>query len=231
MKDFVRRAGILIFLVTLAVSAVAAQEINKDLKSGKVVVRHFLILPAEASITRLTMSGASQAVDEARQTEKRLVESVASVLLGKEYEVLPDPAGEAAEDINLRNSVVTLQNAFNELLPHLQRNSNDVRKGRFTLGDQVLNFTPGASADALVFVRADGMLATGGKKAFAVLVGGPGSDYIHVHLAVVDARTGNVLYYGESSEGGDFFTDREHLNSVALKALTEFPGPRAPGRK
>ncbi len=118
MKDFVRRAGILIFLVTLAVSAVAAQEINKDLKSGKVVARHFLILPAEASITRLTMSGALQAVDEARQTEKRLVESVASVLLGKEYEVLGQTLhGEAAEDVNLRNSVVTLQNAFNELLP------------------------------------------------------------------------------------------------------------------
>lgn len=232
MRSFIPRAMLLIFLLGLSAACIPAQqeqEINMDLKSGKVVIRRLLILPAEASITKLSMSGAVQAVDEERQTEKRLAEAVEGVMLGKEErcDVLEDEPDATAQNENARDALITLQNNFDQLLPHLERNSKNVRKGRFTLGDEVLNFAPSASVDALIFVHAEGMLATGGKKAFSALVGGPGADFLRIRVAVVDSRNGAVLYFGKAYADGNFVEDPDHLNALALNSLIDFPGPHA----
>ncbi len=68
-------------------------------------------------------------------------------------------------------------------------------------------------AEAILFVRAHGQLSTGGKKAFALLVGGPGAvDIYTVHTVMVDARTGNVLYYARTFSTGNFVKEPDKMS-------------------
>ena len=45
---------------------------------------------------------------------------------------------------------------------------SDVKKGRFSMGDEVLNLNLDKGADAIVFIRGEGKKLTGGKTAFTI---------------------------------------------------------------
>jgi hypothetical protein len=90
-----------------------------------------------------------------------------------------------------------LQKQFDATTNEMVRKSKDVRKGRFSLGDNVAKLTQGENVDALVFVRASGQVLTGGKKAFGMLVGGAAFDMVQILIGVVDAKNGDVLYFSK----------------------------------
>jgi hypothetical protein len=221
------RGAVLLAIVAFAASSARAQNENPDLKSGKKAIRTAIILPVQASVMKVGMKGGEAAIEEGRYVETHLPELVAQALQSTGCQVLDQAlSDQAMQDVKLRNSVITLQNDFNTLEPHLRRKPKDVTKERFTIGDEVLNLGPGASADALIFVRAQGALNTGGKKAFALLVGGGGGvDYLFVELAMVDSQTGEVLYYNRIGEGGNFISEPERLNHAVGYVLAGFTGP------
>jgi hypothetical protein len=68
------------------------------------------------------------------------------------------------------------------------------------MGDEVANFSPGAVADAMVFVRGDEALYTGGKKFLGALTGAfvPSREAV-LRVAIVDAQSGAVLYVDSAS--------------------------------
>ena len=82
-------------------------------------------------------------------------------------------------------------------------------------------------ADALVFVRAAGIANTGGKKAFSVLFGVGGAaaavDWMQVNIAVVDAQTGAILYYGRARVTGNF-RDPEKMTHPIQNSFKNFVG-------
>jgi hypothetical protein len=89
------------------------------------------------------------------------------------------------------------------------------------MGDEVAKF--GAGADAILFVRAHGQLSTGGKKAFALLIGGPGLyDMYTVDTVMVDARTGNVLYYARTFSTGNFVKEPDRMSKPIEKSHKDF---------
>jgi hypothetical protein len=110
----------------------------------------------------------------------------------------------------VKYALADVQKQFDAIFPQIAKKPKDIRKGRFTMGDEVTKFASGA--DAILFVRAHGQLSTGGKKAFAILVGGPGAyDIYTVDTVMVDAQTGNVLYYARTISTGNFVKEPDRM--------------------
>jgi hypothetical protein len=178
-------------------SAALAQFEHPDLKSGKKQVRSIILMPVHAEMVKSGMKGAEPLMEESRQLEKALAPVISDVLrsMGCQVDEKSVSPEAFAKDPELGYAVDDLQKQFDAELNHMARKSKDVRKGRFTLGDAVAKLSAGEQADALLFVRVNGEVLTGGKKAFGLLIAGPAFDTVLMHIGVVDAKSGEVLYF------------------------------------
>jgi hypothetical protein len=103
---------------------------------------------------------------------------------------------------------------------------SDVKKGRFSMGDEVLNLNLDNGADAVVFIRGEGKKLTGGKTAFRLLVGGVPA-YLRFQIGV-DARNGEVLLYTDPIFPGDPTTAVDRLRKALEKGFKKLPEAQAP---
>jgi hypothetical protein len=193
------KALVVVSLFLSCATFALAQFEHPDLKSGKKQVRSMVLMPVQVEITKVGMKGAEPMMEESRQTEQALTPVIGTVLhnLGYKLDMESLSRGTLEKDPDLRYTVDDLQKKFDEELKQMNRKSKDVRKGRFTLGDEVAKLPAGEKVDALLFVRAEGEVLTGGKKAFGWLVTGAAFDTAMMHFGVVDARTGDVLYFAK----------------------------------
>ena len=201
-----------------------AQFAHPDLTSGKIRVHSLLLMPAQVKMTKVGMKGGESMMEESHQTEQDLSAVVASVLQDLGYKVNHEAlaADVLAKDSDLRYAVDDLQKKFDEQLALMNRKSKDVRKGRFTLGDEVTKLAPGEGVDALLFVRAEGQVLTGGKKTFGYLVGGSKFDTAFMHFGVVDAKTGDVLYFARPVALRNLAKDSEKTSGVVKGSFKNF---------
>src|SRR5262249_39253207 len=109
-----------------------------------------------------------------------------------------------------------------DLLPRIMKKRSDVKKGRFTMGDEVLNLNLDKSVDAIVFIRGQGQKLTGGKTAFVTLVGGAPA-YLRMQIGVIDARTGEVLLYTDPFFTGDPTTAVDRLRKSLETGFKKLP--------
>ena len=222
-------AGLILILVLSVAPTARAQFANPDLKSGKIALHKVLILPPQAKVLKSGMKGGDSLVEESRAIETALPAIVAKALQDKGCTVLEnafDPGG-LDKDQDLKYAVADIQSRFDSLREHMDKKPKDVRKGRYTMGDEVSKFNAGSAADALIFVRAEGVLFTGGKKAFATILGGLSgaaatTNTIIVNIAVVDAQSGAVLYYGRSATEGNFVKEPDRMSKPIEKSFKEF---------
>ncbi len=152
----------------LCSSSLFAQFEHPDLKSGKKQVRSMLMLPVQVEITKVGMHGAEPMMQESLEVQKALTPVLANVLQKQGYTVDQETMSPAAleKDPTVRYTVDDLQKKFDGELKQMARKSKDVRKARYTLGDEVAKLPAGDKFDALLFSRATGEVKTGGKKAF-----------------------------------------------------------------
>jgi hypothetical protein len=224
-------------LVLLYCVQARAQFEHPDLKSHKKQVHSLLFMPAQVKLTRVGMKGAEPMMEESRQTEVALSSVIVKVLQQLGYKV--DQEALAPEvlqkDSDLRYSVDDLQKKFDDELQRMKRKAKDVRKGRFTLGDEVTKLPAGEGVDALLFVRAEGQVLTGGKKAFGLLAAGWSSDAAFMHFGIVDAKTGDVLYFARPVALRNIAKDSEKTAGVVKKSFKNFakssPAEGAPAKK
>jgi hypothetical protein len=196
-------------------------ESTKDKK----VIKNILILPSEATLTKYGLKGGEPMVDESHSLEAGISSVVREAIKARGYNVLPDAFGPADLDQNpdLKYALADLQARYDKLQRLLKKKPKDVRKGRFTLGDEVANFNPGATADALVFVRATGLVETTGMKTFVILTGmGIATNRVVYDIAVVDAQTGAILYFVKSHAGGDFVGKPDSMKQSIRHSFAEF---------
>ena len=102
------------------------------------------------------------------------------------------------------------------------KKGKDVKQGRFSMGDEVLNLNLDKTADAIVFIRGRGQKLTSGKKTFQVLVGGMPA-YLMMQIGVIDAHTGELLVYTDPIFAGDPTTAVDRLRSALEKGFKKFP--------
>jgi len=122
-------------------------------------------------------------------------------------------------DNDMKYALPDLQKQFDLLDRELWKKHRDVRKGRFTMGDTVNKLNPGGGTDALVFTRVYDQEVTGGEIAMVIFSGfGSSPDFV-LEIAVVDARTGIVLYYGRDSA----LNDKKASTVLVRDILKKFP--------
>jgi len=224
---------LLVIAALLSNPFLPGQSVRSDLKSGKKQIRTLVLMPVQVNLNRVTLKGHEPMVEESRDSEVPLALEIGAALrdLGYELDQASLSHQALAKDDYVRYTVDDMQKRFDEELRQLQRKSSDVRKGRFTLGDQVAKLPLPDNLDALLFVRANAHVLTDNKKAFGYFVAGSVSDTAHLDIALVDAKTGDVLYYARKKVEGDLIHDSESVASTIEKAFSNLPRARPASRE
>jgi len=213
-------------------SPIHAQFLHPKITSKETTVRTVVVLPAKVNVVRDSMKGPEGMVAESDELSMRVEKMIAEVL-SKQKNVTtlspptpptsPPDQGGAPENY----SVADFQTKFDDLLPRIMKKRSDVKKGRFTMGDEVLNLNLDKNTDAIVFIRGEGKKLTSGKTAFTMLVGGMPA-YLRLHIGIVDARNGDVLLYTDPIFGGDPTTAVDRLRKAMEKGFKKLPAAAAP---
>ena len=220
------RLALLFICCLLACRQAEAQYLNPKIAEKKVTLHSAVILPAKVEITKESSKGSEMMVAESEQTSKTVSEAVGQTLQQKKITVLKSPfEGESATtDENHRYLLADIQTRYDALLPKLVNKSKDVKKARFSLGDDVMLLNVDKSADALIFIRGQGRVFTKGKTAFSLL--NPFSfDFpiVFITIGIVDARTGEVLVFTKPASATKVLKDPKALNKLITKSLKKLP--------
>src|SRR5215510_5081123 len=193
------KARLFALVVLLTVSGshqVHAQFIHPKIKSKETTIRRVVVLPAKVNVVRDSMKGPEGMAAESDELSLRVEKMVAEVLSKQKQVTTLSTTTPASTDGDPQQkyNVADFQTKFDDLLPKIMKKRSDVKKGRFSMGDEVLNLNLDKGADAVVFIRGEGKKLTGGKTAFTLLVGGMPA-YLSLQIGIIDARNGEVLLY------------------------------------
>ena len=229
-KSELRTLGIAvtILLLTLVFSqSIQAQFLHPKITSKETTIRNVVVLPAKVNVVRDSMKGPEGMVAESDDLSARVEKLIAEVLTKeKQVTTLPGPGSTSTDgDSSQRYNVADFQTKFDDLLPKITKKRGDVKKGRFSMGDEVLNLNVDKSVDAILFIRGEGKKLTGGKTAFTLLVGGVPA-YLKLQIGMVDARTGDVLLYTDPSLRGDPTSAVDRLRDALKSGFKKLPAAK-----
>ena len=218
----------LVVLLTMSGShSVRAQFLHPKIKSKETTIRSVVVMPAKVNVVRDSMKGPEGMAAESDDLSARVEAMIAEVLLKqKQIKTLKTTAPTGEADAQQKYNVADFQSKFDELLPKIMKKRSDVKKGRFSMGDEVLNLNLDKGTDAVVFIRGEGKKLTGGKTAFTMLVGGTPA-YLRLQIGIVDARNGEVLLYTDPVFPGDPTTAVDRLRKALEKGFKKLPEVKA----
>lgn len=102
--------------------------------------------------------------------------------------------------------------------------SKDVKKARFSLGDEVMLLNVDKNTDALIFIRGQGRVFTKGKTAFSLLnIFSFDFPLLFITIGIVDAHTGEVLVFTKPASASKVLKDPKALNKLITKSLKKLP--------
>jgi hypothetical protein len=216
--------GLVALVAAMSPAVVRVQFLHPKITSKESTIRNVVILPAKVSVVRDSMKGPEGMAAESEDLSARVEKTVAEVLAAQKHvTTLSGPAASSAEgDAQQKYTVADIQAKFDDLLPKVMKKRSDVKKGRFTMGDEVLNLNLDKSADAIIFIRGQGQKLTSGKKTFVILVGGMPA-YLKLMIGIVDARNGEVLLYTDPILVGDPTTAVDRLRKALEKGFKKLP--------
>jgi hypothetical protein len=190
----------LALFVFVVAGPIHGQYLHPKVTGKQTQIRNVVMLPAKVEVVRQSMKGPEGMAAESDLLSTRVSQLVNEALATKHITVLAAPTAGAGE--GEKYTVADIQARYDALLPKIEKKRKDVKKGRFSLGDEVLNLHLDKSADAIVFIRGQGQKLTKGKTAFTLLVGGLPA-YLQLMIGVVDAHTGEVLVFTNPLTQGD----------------------------
>lgn len=213
-----------VFAAALVPLSARAQFLHPKVSKKETTIRNIVILPAKVNVVRDGMKGPEGMAAESEELSARVEKMLAEVLANKKkvntLTSTSSSPGEAATET--KYAFADIQTKFDDLLPKVMKKRSDVKKGRFTMGDEVLNLNLDKTADAIVFIRGEGKKLTGGKKAFNLLVGGMPA-YLRLQIGVIDARNGEVLLYTDPIFAGDPTTAVDRLRKALESGFKKLP--------
>ena len=216
--------GLVVLLTVSGTHHVRAQFLHPKIQSKEITVRRVVVLPAKVNVVRDSMKGPEGMAAESDELSARVAAMVAEVL-SKKKNVATVPAANEA-DSEQKYNVANFQTKFDDLLPKIMKKRSDVKKGRFSMGDEVLNLNLEKGADAVIFIRGAGKKETSGKTAFRLLVGGVPA-YLQLQIGMIDARSGEVLLYTDPIFTGDPTTAIDRLRKALEKGFKKLPEVKA----
>jgi len=210
-------------VVIISEPAAHAQYLHPKVTNKETAIRNVIILAAKVTVLRDSMKGPEGMAGESEQLSTRVEDAVGSVLNDKHgVKRLTRPASSVEGDPQQKYDVADFQTKFDELLLRIVKKKSDVKKGRFSMGDEVLNLNLDKSADAIVFIRGQGKKLTSGKQTFNLLVGGMPA-YLKLQIGIVDAHNGEVLLYTDPILVGDPTTAVARLRAALEKGFKKLP--------
>jgi len=213
-----------VFAAALVPLSAPAQFLHPKVAKKETTIRNVVVLPAKVEIVRDSMKGPEGMAAESEAVSERVGKIVSDILSNKQVATLNGPVSVAGDgDAQQKYNVADIQSRYDDLLPKIMKKRSDVKKARFTMGDEVLNLNLDKNADAIVFIRGKGQKQTSGKTAFRLLVGGVPA-YLQVTIGIVDARTGEVLLYTDGVITGDPTANEGSLRHAINKSLKKLPG-------
>jgi len=208
---------------------VQAQYLNPKLVEKKITIQNAVILPAKVEITKESAKGSEMMVAESAEISGSVTEAVGQALKGKKVGVVTNSFDPTTMDESRKYKLADIQNRYDALLPKLLDKSKDVKKARFTLGDEVMLLNVDKNADALVFIRGQGRVFTKGKTAFSIInIFSFDFPFALITVGIVDARTGEVLAFTKPFSASKVLKDPKALNKMIEKSLKKLPAA-APG--
>ncbi len=219
--------AILLF-TTFTSQSISAQFIHPKIKSKETTIRSVVVLPAKVNVVRDSMKGPEGMAAESDDLSARVESAITEVLSRQKHvtTVSPPTSPTGQGDSQQNYNIADFQTKFDDLLPKIMKKRSDVKTGRFSMGDEVLNLNLEKNTDAIVFIRGQGKKLTGGKTAFTVLVGGMPA-YLKLQIGIVDARNGDVLLYTDPMFTGDPTTAVNRLRKALEKSLKKLPAVNA----
>ena len=158
-------------------------------------IQSVCLVSLDAQLMRFGMKGAEPMPAETEAWSAKLKDTVMQAASGAGWQVAGDFTDLTTVGEDARDSVVKVKRKYDTVAVQLNKKPGKVAKGRYTLGDEVALLPCSANADSLLFVAASGVIKTGGRKAFSVMVWGglPGAlaNY-SLRIAFVDAKSGEV---------------------------------------
>jgi len=226
MRLFVRFVFVILccMLVHYDAAKVEAQYLNPKIAEKKVTIRSAIILPAKVEITKESAKGSEMMVAESAEVSGSVVEAVGQALEQKKINVVANSFEPAAMDDSRKYQLADIQTRYDALLPKLVNKSKDVKKARFTLGDEVMLLNVHKNADVLVFIRGQGRVFTKGKTAFSLInIFNLDFPFAVITVGIVDARSGEVLAFTKPLSASKVLKDKKALNKMIEKSLKKFP--------
>jgi hypothetical protein len=215
---------VLLLLCCLFAANVDAQYLHPKVVEKKVAIRSAVILPAKVEITKESAKGSEMMVAESAKISGSVMEAVGQTLDKKKITVAPNPFEAAALDETRKYTLADIQTRYDALLPKLVKNSKDVKKARFTLGDEVMLLNVHKDADVLVFIRGQGRVFTKGKTAFSIVnFFNLDFPFAQITVGVVDAHSGEVLAFTKPMSASKVLKDKKELNKLIEKSLKKLP--------
>jgi hypothetical protein len=203
---------------------VNAQYLNPKVAKKELTIRSAVLLPAKVEITKESAKGAEMMVAESADISVKVMEAVKDALQEKKITVATNPFEPAAMDEGRKYTLADIQTRYDALLPKLVDKSKDIKKARFTLGDEVMLLNVHKEADVLVFIRGQGRVFTKGKTAFSIInIFSLDFPFTVITVGIVDSRTGEVLAFTKPVSTSGVLKNPKGLSKMIQKSLKKLP--------
>ncbi|HYV10757.1 MAG TPA: hypothetical protein VE980_07680 [Pyrinomonadaceae bacterium] len=212
-----------------AAAQAEAQYLNPKILEKKVTIHSAALLPAKVEITKESAKGSEMMVAESADISSSVMEAVGHTLQQKKINVVANQFEPGSMDDSRKYQLADIQTRYDALLPKLVDKSKDVKKARFTLGDEVMLLNVHKDADVLVFIRGQGRMFTKGKTAFSIInIFDLDFPFATITVGIVDARSGEVLAFTKPMSASKVLKDKKALNKMIEKSLKKLPATAAP---
>jgi hypothetical protein len=196
---------------------------NSKVTSGEFQIRNVCMMPAEGKLVKAGMKGGESMARESDNWTTALENLVEAHFKTAGVQILQatDSLASAASDEEIRQVILQLTQKYENIAKQLNKHPKDIKKSRFTIGDDSALLPCSAKSDVLVFVEGEGQVTTGGKKAMGLLVGGKSNtSYATLVLTMADAKSGEILGFARLSNAESFHENfADQPENVYGKAL------------
>lgn len=188
----------LLFLLFTGAAACHAQMVSAYLDVAASPTHQVCTMPVEARMMRVGVKGGVHLVEESEVWAAKFESSIRRAIAEAGGEWKTGISTESLKgDEHTRQLVLRIRQKYESISVQMRKKRKDVRKGRYTLGDEIALLPCARDADSIAFVDVEGMVQTGGRKAVSILAGGvfgiaASMSRSRVWISFVDAKSGNI---------------------------------------
>ena len=218
-------AGLLLALGT--VSAGAAEYMTPEFAKAEFRPKTMVLIPPRADVTMKKVTSTEQMIEEGAVLEDATSLVLKEQLSALGYTIRVLTIDEVNTDPELQLMVRNFNERYDADLAQVVKKPKDIRKRRFSFGDEARVLAARLEAEAIIVGRISATGATGGQKTMAFLLGGS-SGHAALNLSIVAGDNGDLEGFFTYVDAGMSpekiaLEPVETMAKVSAKALKDFP--------